>query len=598
MKRKFRRPFADFSIRYKLFASYLLVIIIPLVLLLFVHLYLTENETKKQALYSARKMLEETKSYLQYRAETVKEVLNVIAFNDTVQTLVNEDPKRYKDVNLWGTDANKLARVLGQFRYNSDIKTVQLYMKQGLASFTESSDFLRMDNLEHSRWFNNFVTSQSVFTWMPSSSLDQETGSNTISVLRVIPNAHNIQKIDGIVRAQILKSTLVSILEHAIATPSTSVALYNDQGEILGTSNTFAYSSKEFNEILTKGSAAGGMDIWLDRLEFNGQHILLGLQPIPGTNMSISMIVPYSDILKSSHIMRNRLIFIFFLIIPLTFVLSFIVAGSATKRLRQLLRHVRKVKNGNFRIDPLPANQDEIGELTRNFNVMVENVSRLMDQTYILGREVKNKELKALQAQINPHFLYNTLDLINVMAIESDNEEISKVVDRLALFYRLSLSNGKEIVTLESELRHIESYVSIQNMRFNNAILLTLKVPPELLSSTVPKIMLQPLIENAILHGILEQDSEKGEIQVSAIEEKGDLIVEVSDDGIGMEKEVLENVLIRPISKQSGGFGIRNIQERIQLNYGPHYGLSFTSLSDGGTTVRIRLPKLSINQGN
>ncbi|GJM70804.1 hypothetical protein HMSSN036_30200 [Paenibacillus macerans] len=132
MKLKSRRAFADFSIRYKLFASYMLVIIIPLVLLLFLHLELTANETEKQVLYSARKMLEETKSYLQYRAETVREALNFIAFSDTVQTLVAEDPKQYEDVNLWGTDANKLARVLGQSRYNSDIESVQLYMKRGL----------------------------------------------------------------------------------------------------------------------------------------------------------------------------------------------------------------------------------------------------------------------------------------------------------------------------------------------------------------------------------------------------------------------------------------------------------------------------------
>ncbi|KAA8745389.1 sensor histidine kinase [Paenibacillus sp. UASWS1643] len=592
MKRKFRRPFADFSIRYKLFASYMLVIIIPFVLLLFLHLHLTANENEKQALYSARKMLEETKSYLQYRAEMVKEVLNFIAFNDTVQTLVAEDPKRYEDVNLWATDANKLARVLGQFRYNSDIEAVRLYMKQGLASVTENPDYMNMGNVEHSLWFKNFIASHSFFTWLPSSSFEQDEGRREISVLRVISNAHNIHENDGIVRAQISQSTLISVLEHAIATPSTSVALFNDRGDILSTSGKFLYTSKEFMDMLSQVPADGEMDnTWSDSLEFNGQRILLGVQTIPETNMSVAMIVPYSDILKSSNNMRNRLIFIFLLIIPLTLVLSFIVAGSATKRLRQLIRHVRKVKNGNFHIDPLPANQDEIGELTSNFNGMVENVSRLMEETYTLGREVKNKELKALQAQINPHFLYNTLDLINVMAIESGNGEISKVVDRLALFYRLSLSNGRETVTLESELRHVESYVSIQNMRFNNAITLILKVPPELLGCEVPKIMLQPLIENAILHGIMERDSEKGEIQVSAKEEKGDLLVEVKDNGIGMEKEMLKYVLNnRAMSKGTGGFGIWNIQERIKLNYGSQYGLSFTSLLGSGTTVQMRIP--------
>ncbi|MHA6529157.1 cache domain-containing sensor histidine kinase [Paenibacillus sp. BAC0078] len=589
-----RKPFADYSIRYKLFATYMLVIIIPFVLLLYLHLRLTANENEKQALYSARKMLEETKSYLQYRAETVREVLNFISFNDTVQTLVAEDPRRYEDVNVWGTDANKLARVLGQFRYNSDIETVQLYMKQGLASATENPDYMNLGNVESSEWFKDFMASHSAFAWLPSSAFRSEGDSDKVSVLRVIPNAHNIQQTDGIVRAQISQSTLRSVLNHAIATPSTSVALFNDHGDILSTSGGFPYTAKDFTDMMSRASADGDTgNYWTDRLEFGGERILFGLQAIPETDMSVAMIVPYSDILKSSNKMRNRLILIFALIVPVTFVLSFIVAGSATKRLRRLILHVRKVKNGNFRIAPLPANHDEIGELTYNFNVMVENVSRLMEETYTLGREVKNKELKALQAQINPHFLYNTLDLINIMAIESGNGDISKVVDRLALFYRLSLSNGSETVTLDSELRHVESYVSIQNMRFGNAITLTLEIPPPLLDCEVPKIMLQPLIENAILHGIMEKDSETGTIWVSAAEEKGDLVVDIRDDGIGMDEETLATILTKTASKRTGGFGIRNIQERLQLNYGPMYGLSFVSRPGEGTSVRIRLPKLN-----
>ncbi|MFK4439864.1 sensor histidine kinase [Paenibacillus sp. RC21] len=592
MRLKPPKPFADFSIRHKLFASYMMVIIIPFVVLLFLHLHLTANENEKQALYTAQKMLEETKSYLQYRAETVREVLNFIAFNDTVQTMVAEDPSRYEDVNLWGTDANRLARVLGKFRYNSDIETVQLYMKKGLASATENFDYLNMGKVEQSHWFKEFIASHSVLTWLPSSAFGEKEEGDEVSVLRLIPNVHNIQENDGIVRAQISQSTLRSVLDHAIATPYTSVVLFNDRGDILSTAGRFQHTSRKFLDMLSQASTGREQDnYWADHLEFNGKRILLGLQAIPDTDMNIAMIVPYSDIQKSSNKMRNRLILIFSLIIPLTFILSYIVAGSATKRLRQLIRHVRKVKDGNFEISPLPGNQDEIGELTTNFNVMVENISRLIEETYTLGREVKNKELKALQAQINPHFLYNTLDLINIMAIESGNGEISKVVDQLALFYRLSLSNGSEIVTLESELRHIESYVSIQNMRFSNVITLILKVPPILLSCEVPKIMLQPLIENAILHGIMEKEVETGIIHVSAMEEKGDLVVDISDDGIGMNEEVLSTLLTKAVSKRTGGFGIRNIQERLQLNYGLKYGLSFTSRPGEGTSVRIRLPK-------
>lgn len=597
MKNEKRKTFGDFGIRHKLFASYMLVIIVPLVALLFLHLRLTADEMENQTLHSARKMLDETKSYLQYRAETVREVLNVIAFDDTIQTLVAEDYERYRDVNLWGIDAGKLARALGQSRYNSDIESVQLYMKRGLASVTESRDYLNMAGLSNQLWFESFIASKAVTTWLPSSVIEKNSADGEVSVIRVIPNRHDIQTSDGLIRARISQNTFRSVLDHAVATPSALAILFNVRGDLLGFSGSQLQDPERVLKTLwqTAGDKEN-RDFWIEHMKLEGQDVLFGLETIPGTDMRLAIIVPYADILQSSNKMQNRLVLIFLLLIPLTFALSYVIAGSATKRLRKLSMHARSVKNGNFKISPLPTNQDEIGELTSNFNAMVENVSRLLDETYTLGRAIKNKELKALQAQINPHFLYNTLDLINIMGIESGNKEISEVVDRLALFYRLSLSNGKEIVTLESELKHIESYVSIQNMRFGGSIALTVEVPSELLELEVPKITLQPLVENAILHGILEKREERGEIRLTAALIEKDLILEIGDDGVGMEQDVLETLLSRAVRKGTGGFGIRNIQERIQLNYGASYGLSFSSQVGIGTLVQVRLPASTSEQ--
>lgn len=592
MTRLRKLALSRWNIRNKLFGSYLLVICIPFVLLLFIHLNLTQRENKEQMLYSAHKMLDETKSYVEYKSQSITEVLNFVAFNDLVQSNVGTDASKYADVNLWGTDANKLAKVLNQFRNNEDITTLQLYMKGGLGQAADSPDYLNMGKIESTRWFRNFSGSYSAFAWLPSSAIDGDEEGGAISVLRKIPNSHNIQQFDGIVRAQIKPDAMQSVLNHAVITPHTSAVLFNDRSDILGASDGFSFTREQLVDMLDKRkSEADSDEVWDEMLNVGKRRLLFGVQDIPHTDMSVALIVPYSDILASSNKGRNRIITVFLLVVPITLVLSYFVAASATRRLRTLIAQVRKAKNGRFQPVPLPAIEDEIGELARNFNGMVTNISNLMQEKYSLGQEVKNKELKALQAQINPHFLYNTLNLINVMAIESGSKEISKVVDELAVFYRLSLSNGRDKVTLESELHHIEAYVRIHNMRFNDSVNLEVEVSRELYDCIVPKIILQPIVENAIVHGIMETESETGSIRIRAGTDAGMLFIEVEDDGVGMSEEKAKSLFAEPVRQTQGGYGLRNIEERIQLAYGMQYGLEFKSEPGAGTTVALRLPE-------
>lgn len=161
--RRRRLSFSKLNISSKLFLSYMLVICIPFILLLFIHLNLTQRENKEQMLYSTHKMLDETKSYLEYKSQSITEVLNFVAFNDLVQSNVTTDAAKYEDVNLWGTDANKLAKVLNQFRNNEDITTLQLYMKEGLGKAADSPDYLNMGKFEASEWFRNFSASYLAF---------------------------------------------------------------------------------------------------------------------------------------------------------------------------------------------------------------------------------------------------------------------------------------------------------------------------------------------------------------------------------------------------------------------------------------------------
>jgi two-component system sensor histidine kinase YesM len=210
----------------------------------------------------------------------------------------------------------------------------------------------------------------------------------------------------------------------------------------------------------------------------------------------------------------------------------------------------------------------------------------------VLEQEAKRKsEMKALQAQINPHFLYNTLDSIVWMA-ETNNSEVVTMTEALARLFRITLSRGEDQITLEQELEHVRNYLIIQSLRYINKFDYELDAEESLLQNKVLKLILQPLVENSIYHGI-KNKRQKGHIRITARAEHGRLLILVQDDGIGMSPEKAATILQSAASDHKdrfSGIGVRNVHERIQLYYGPEYGLQFESKPGEGTTVKVWLP--------
>ena len=228
-------------------------------------------------------------------------------------------------------------------------------------------------------------------------------------------------------------------------------------------------------------------------------------------------VIPLDEVVQQSHQLRNDLLVILLIVTVIAYLLAYFFSFSVTRRITQLTSRLRDVQKGNLIALAQTQGRDEIGELIQTYNYMIEQISSMNKEHYRLGQEVKNAELKALQSQINPHFLYNTLDLINWMADSGLNTDIKKVVKALARFYKVSLSSGKDIISLREELQHVSFYVQIQNIRFENKIDFQIDVPEELLGHRDSKITLQPLVENAILHGILGRTQREGTITIRGI---------------------------------------------------------------------------------
>lgn len=231
----------------------------------------------------------------------------------------------------------------------------------------------------------------------------------------------------------------------------------------------------------------------------------------------------------------------------------------------------------------------EIVSLSDSFGHMVVQVQKLMEKVREEEITLRKTELNALQAQINPHFLYNTLDSIAWMCEEGRNREAVEMTNALARLFRISISKGHELITLEKELQHAESYLRIQKFRYKNQFGYTLDVDPECLQYLCNKITLQPIIENSIVHGLDMADV--GEIRIGIHQDGNDVILTVEDNGVGMTEEQCREILHREAGSRTG-IGIKNVNDRIRIYFGKEYGLTITSEPDVGTRVVIRIPKL------
>lgn len=270
---------------------------------------------------------------------------------------------------------------------------------------------------------------------------------------------------------------------------------------------------------------------------------------------------------------------------------SFFLSRKLTRPINQLQEHMKEVEKGNFDIQVPVNNTREIGRLARTFNIMVLRIKELMSQV-VMEQEFKRKsEISALQAQINPHFLYNTLDSIVWMAEAKKSEEVVLMTSALARLFRSSISKGRELVSIQTEVEHITNYLTIQQMRYRDKLAFHIDVVPEILNNLTLKILLQPLVENAIYHGI-KNNSGIGVITIRGREHQDEVIFHVIDNGVGMDEETIARILSKQAASERRGMGVANVHERIQLYFGDKFGLRYESELDVGTSVIIRIPKI------
>ena len=297
------------------------------------------------------------------------------------------------------------------------------------------------------------------------------------------------------------------------------------------------------------------------------------------TGWSFVNAIAKNELSITSRYVRNVVFSLGGIIVVLSFFLARQISKSITKPLKQLEKVICDVGEGERNISE-EFDDSEVGMIGRKFKEMVNTNLELSERLMSVKLNEREAELLLLQAQINPHFLYNTLDSIYCVAIIHGDDQIAEMILALSNNFKLSLNNGEKYITVEDSVRRVEEYMKLQNMRYQDRFELRIEVEPEIRNCRIISFILQPFVENAMYHG-LEPKMGKGSIRITGKRADTNLIFEIIDDGVGIDD----------LSRLESGYGIRNVKERIQLNYGSEYGVTFESEPGKGTTVRITIPE-------
>ncbi|MEY8356069.1 sensor histidine kinase [Lachnospiraceae bacterium 54-53] len=320
------------------------------------------------------------------------------------------------------------------------------------------------------------------------------------------------------------------------------------------------------------------------------QDVYAGFYHIRKADWFMVAVIPTRAIIRKSFLIMIGFFLIYLVCILTAFFIANRLSHSITNRISSVIGQMAKVRTGPP--TPLPASvyHDEIGGLIDTYNYMTRTMNQLIAEQAKAAEDLRTAEFHSLQAQINPHFLYNTMDMINWLAKQGRTEEVSEAIVDLSRFYKLTLSRKETLSTVADELEHARTYVRLQNMRYHHIIDFVDDMPDHMMDCPVPKLTFQPVVENSILHGLLEKIPKGGTIVITGWLENGTAVILISDDGVGMPPDKLDRILSgKGTSKSGTNIAVFNTHRRLQILYGPEYGLAYKSLPGKGTEVEIRI---------
>ena len=593
MKNKIKNWFGNAKIQKKIMIIYICIGTIPILLL---GLFALSQE-RKTLMERERRNIEDSlsqgASQLKSQILVYNNLSDYIAFNQPISDVLIGD---YDDIfSMYEQYTATVDPVLSSLKYfNPNINQITIYLDEDIVKHDTTVDSLH--NIEGEKWYREYKDSvNQKVKWIIDGKEKTSFSARTMPIME-----QNKQK--GILYLDVNYDTLFSGFDD-ISRDGYGLYVVDKAGNVLFEKDTFeqnnenkAATKKDRRDQSTKNGTADKSRLSLKKLKEKMADQAKGKRSnylIVSADAGVDdwQVIAYQPQKMMAREVQTLVVLIFGIIAIC--IITSVVASKAFSRfvvrdIERLRDNMQAVEEGNMELTVTSDAKDEVGSLIRGFGSMLGEINRLIHEVYESKLTQRKSEMTALQAQINPHFLYNSLSLINWKALEAGQQDISKITLALSSFYRTSLNRGKNVLTIEKEIENMKSYLEIQLCMHDNDFDVIMDIDEEILPYQTLNLLLQPLVENAIDHGIDLKEEGRGYIKIIGRKDDQNIYLTVEDNGVGIEPELLSSIL----EFKTKGYGVRNVNQRVQLYYGEEYCLRIESKVGKGTRCTINIPQV------
>lgn len=588
-----RQRINNIKLQNKLASIYIVTGLIPLFVLFAFAFGQMRSILMDRDLKSMQGSLEQSVATVDGQIEVYNNLSNYITFNETISSVLAYDYSSAYE--MYSQIVTTFDPMLSSLKYfHNDINKVTVYIDNGIKHDTTIAP---IDEIRNEPFFD-MASDSTAINWYVDKDNKKLISARKMSTLEQMG-------ITGIMYIDVDYDSVMSSYTQGLE-PGCGIIVVDRAGEVIGEFNNIGDDSRYVlnysdNSGMEKQAEKLTLEKMLGEVRWDGSicsnagGYALVRKESPVTGWTTYIYEPRKMMFNSTSSIAAMIIVA--VVVALLGLAASITAtsGFITKRIRKLQASMAKVEQGDFNAVIKTEDKDEIGELIQGFNEMTTQTKNLITQVYEGRISQKESEMKALRAQINPHFLYNSLSLINWKAIEYEQDDISRITLELSNYYRTSLNKGKNTLMLEQEVSNVRSYIEIQQVMHDNSFDVDIDISSDILKVESLNLILQPLVENAIDHGIDLLTDRRGVITikgsrcpyVNKANENIDIVcLSVADNGVGMDENICESFL----TAESKGYGARNVNDRIRLFYGEEYHLEVKSIVGAGTTIMIKFP--------
>lgn len=570
----------NMTLRKKFLVLTVIISIIPIAFIGYFSYWISESYLQDSIVDSSISKFELVNLKLERFLSNIDDIsIDIISNNNVQKFLMNTN---ISDMYMYENETKKLLRTI--LSNTKQIHSIIVYNINGDTRVFESSeislgteiDRFTKSNIQSYEGFRHVKELRGKRIW---AKVFEDSG--LISMVRIL-NEFGTQKHLGTILINIYEKDLITLVESSKIMEGWNFIILEQYGNVV-----YETRDKELPlETITSLSYSSGHS----EIDVNGKKYLSAFYTSKFNDWRMILLMPFSRLFSGINIIKKTTMLIILLCLLMLTMFLLLISSYLTKPIIKLSKLMKQAELGDMDVKFRSHYKDEIGELGRSFNSMLERLKNLIRQNYEKQKKLRTQELKVLQMQINPHFLYNTIDTINWMAQCIDADRISEISIELANYYRQSLSKGAEIIKIMDEISQINSYLIIQKTRYEGHINFKIDIDEKILGLYIPKLTLQPIIENAIYHGLREKEG-GGVIEIKGFLKENQVMFIIKDSGKGMEQESL-NKLIKLLKEgdSSQGYGLSNVNERLKLYFGVEYGLNIESVKDCHTTVIVNIP--------